>query len=180
MTDRTQHVIDAIDGALDDGSVSGDAMRWTPAPPASAAPPGPWLSADLWHTAQRADDDGTEFRRLSLNEWVEPTEPWLSADLWHAAQRADDDGTEFRRVVVTYPRRAGKSTWRRPRAAVGERHRDAARDAVDRLATMFDIDLTPWQRDAAADLLAEDFAAADAGLSRARQADTPSVEPFTP
>jgi hypothetical protein len=32
MTDRTQHVIDAIDGALGDWSVSSDAMRWTPEP----------------------------------------------------------------------------------------------------------------------------------------------------
>jgi hypothetical protein len=30
MTDRTDHVLAAIDGALDDRSVSGDAMRWTP------------------------------------------------------------------------------------------------------------------------------------------------------
>lgn len=30
--DRTQHVLDAIDGALDDWSVSGDAMRWSPEP----------------------------------------------------------------------------------------------------------------------------------------------------
>jgi hypothetical protein len=30
--DRTQHVLDAIDGALEDWSVSGDAMRWTPEP----------------------------------------------------------------------------------------------------------------------------------------------------
>ncbi len=32
MSDRTQHVIDAIDGALDDWDVSGDAMRWRPEP----------------------------------------------------------------------------------------------------------------------------------------------------
>lgn len=32
MTDRAQHVLDAIDGALEDWSVSGDAMRWTPEP----------------------------------------------------------------------------------------------------------------------------------------------------
>lgn len=32
--DRTQHVLDAIDGALEDWTVSGDAMRWTPEPPA--------------------------------------------------------------------------------------------------------------------------------------------------
>lgn len=30
--DRTQHVIDAIDGALDDWAVGPDAMRWTPEP----------------------------------------------------------------------------------------------------------------------------------------------------
>lgn len=34
MDDRTQHVIDAIDGALDDWSVGPDAMRWTPEPAA--------------------------------------------------------------------------------------------------------------------------------------------------
>lgn len=32
MPDHTQHVLDAIDHALDDRTVSGDAMRWTPAP----------------------------------------------------------------------------------------------------------------------------------------------------
>lgn len=39
MSDRTQHVIDAIDGALDDWSVSDDAMRWMPEPESEAAPP---------------------------------------------------------------------------------------------------------------------------------------------
>lgn len=34
MTDRTQHVLEMIDGALGDWDVSGDAMRWAPdAPP---------------------------------------------------------------------------------------------------------------------------------------------------
>lgn len=35
MTERTQHVLDAIDGALDDWTVGPDAMRWTaePEPP---------------------------------------------------------------------------------------------------------------------------------------------------
>lgn len=32
MMDRTQHVIDAIDGALDDWTVGPDAMRWSPQP----------------------------------------------------------------------------------------------------------------------------------------------------
>lgn len=36
-TSRTDHVLDAIDGALHDYHLSGDAMRWTPDP----APPRP-------------------------------------------------------------------------------------------------------------------------------------------
>lgn len=33
MPDRTDAVLDAIDGALEDRTVSGDAMRWSPEPP---------------------------------------------------------------------------------------------------------------------------------------------------
>lgn len=39
MTDPTQHVIDTIDGALNDRSVSGDAMRCTPDPAEPVAGP---------------------------------------------------------------------------------------------------------------------------------------------
>ena len=35
---RVDHVIAAIDGALDDWATSGDAMRWSPEPPESAPP----------------------------------------------------------------------------------------------------------------------------------------------
>jgi len=40
MADRTDHVLDLIDSALDDWSVSGDAMRWAPDPT-----PTQWLPA---------------------------------------------------------------------------------------------------------------------------------------
>lgn len=66
MSDRTEHVIDAIDGALEDYSVSGDAMRWTPekSPDAVEEPP-------VWEALRVARDNG----RLVGDERATPS--WM-------------------------------------------------------------------------------------------------------
>lgn len=67
-TDPTWRVIDAIDGALDDYTVSGDAMRWTPDPPQPA-------TSGTDPRAELPDRNGSAFARAELRdlppEWAE-------------------------------------------------------------------------------------------------------------
>lgn len=77
---RLNHVLDAIDGALDDWSVSGDAMRWSPDPeperqPAPTLPPplppgSEPARAPQWMLGMRVIEDAA----------VPPGEVWVTAD----------------------------------------------------------------------------------------------------
>lgn len=54
MTDRTQHVLDAIDGALADDELP-DAMRWSPAPETVDDAPAPFDGTLVWQPPQRCE-----------------------------------------------------------------------------------------------------------------------------
>jgi hypothetical protein len=75
-SDRTQHVIDAIDGALDDWSVSDDAMRWTPEPAPRPVDPRGAVAARLV-----ADPDAARRFFEQLGEAMRPLIEWAD----HAA-----------------------------------------------------------------------------------------------
>lgn len=111
MDDRTQHVIDAIDGALDDWSVSGDAMRWTPEQPGPAAPL--HLPASRIFFAPAGTPPPTD--PTSAHEWVEvePGQPGfrggrrpvtLGLHPWQAAVLAQTYGSAFREAAEAVSR----------------------------------------------------------------------------
>jgi len=55
-TDRTQHVLDAIDGALADDEFP-DAMRWSPAPETVDDAPAPFDGSLVWQPPQRYESE---------------------------------------------------------------------------------------------------------------------------
>lgn len=57
VEDRTQHVIDAIDGALADDEFP-DAMRWSPEPEAVKGAPAPFDGSLVWQPPQRYEQAG--------------------------------------------------------------------------------------------------------------------------
>lgn len=81
-TDRTDRVIDAIDGALEDYSVSGDAMRWTAEPgPEPVSTVHPVLSGPVVPDEQgRATPSWMRGLRVIEDPAVPPGEVWLTVD----------------------------------------------------------------------------------------------------
>lgn len=77
------HVIEAIDGALADYSVSGDAMRWSPEPDPAEEPPGSPLRPTL---ASVMDGSWLAGIRVVLDESIPPGMALLVAD--HAVRDA--------------------------------------------------------------------------------------------
>lgn len=104
MNDRTQHLIDAIDGALDDWSVGPDAMRWTPEPAAVDEQPRAIFSVtgglrfapagtDPWAVDEWTDVSGTTVAGSRL------AAPW-----WQGAVLAESFGVAIREAAESMAR----------------------------------------------------------------------------
>ncbi len=93
-TDRADHVLDAIDGALAD-YMSPDAMRWAPEA-AAAAEDAADLDAEVWET--RYADDGVGFvtwptgRTVSGEVYVAPVDTPVLGEGWVSVGFTSDDG----------------------------------------------------------------------------------------
>lgn len=126
--DRTNHVIEAIDGALGDWEVSEDAMRWAPDPPPKQLAPaaGQLLSGPILH--HTATPPWVLGMRVVEDPDIGPGEVLISVD-----DTFDDirhQGAVFRRVVVE----------RTARARIQPGLTDEARTAlIERIAGAYDV-----------------------------------------
>lgn len=93
--DRTRHVLDAIDGALEDWSVSADAMRWSPEPEVEPRPSGPSWRPTLVPPEIAVDWSPRQNGRAS---WHNPAAP-IHHVAWPAAIEAWDEA--LRRAMET-------------------------------------------------------------------------------
>lgn len=91
--DRTQHVIDAIDGALEDRTVSGDAMRWNPEPQPAPVDPRQAVVARLM-----ADPEAARRLGEQLAQAMRPLIEWADLAAGELGRRLEEVGAQLRRA----------------------------------------------------------------------------------
>lgn len=133
--DRTQSVIDAIDGALDDWTVSGDAMRWTPEPTQPPSSPRVESMAVSFAPLRQPRQNGRGSMHTTSPvyfEWsagLPPMTPW-QRQVADVVLQPDRAGDMTPLVAITLPRRFGRSSLM---AALAHTHVQAMRDVAERL-----------------------------------------------
>lgn len=101
MSDRTQHIIDAIDGALEDWSVSVDAMRWTPEPEAE-----PEAELVIWRPSFVSPDQLTELQAARPEVRVQ-----IVAEVAHFAVQLGGLVERVRQVFNASPEALTRLRW---------------------------------------------------------------------